>query len=227
LLRKIVFTAIMGIIVLIILLLLSGWLSMVEIALVSARKTRLEIENKKGKKSAQTALDLANNPNRFLSTSQIGITLISILTGMLSGEMFVDDLSKVLSQVAWLEPSAFVISKTLIVVVVTYFSLIIGELAPKRIGMGFAESVAMSMAKPMYVLSVIVMPFVWLLSKSTTLVIALLGLSKMGENKVTEEEIKAIVQEGFDDGEVQEVEQDIVERAFTSWESLFLSFYCY
>ena len=205
----------MGIFILVCLLLLSGWLSMVEIALVSARKTRLEIELKKGKKSAQTALELANNPNRFLSTCQLGITLISILSGLLSGELFVDYLAKTLSQITWLESSAFVISKILIVVVVTYFSLVIGELVPKRIGMGFAEKTAILSAGLMNLLSIITFPFVWLLSKSTTWVITLLGLSKMEENKVTEEEIKAIVQEGFDDGEVQEVEQDIVERVFS------------
>ena len=188
---------------------------MVEIALVSARKARLEVEIKKGKKSAKTALELANNPDRFISTSQLGITLISILTGLLSGELFVNDLSVVLSRISWLEPSAFIISKTLIVIVVTYFSLVIGELVPKRIGLGYAEKVAISLANPMNFVSLIAYPFVWLLSKSTVFVTSVFGLSRMDENKVTEEEIKAIVQEGFDDGEVQEVEQDIVERVFT------------
>ncbi len=205
----------MGIVIIICLLLLSGLFSMVEIALVSARKARLEVEIKKGKKSAKTALELANNPDRFISTSQLGITLISILTGLLSGELFVKDLSIVLSRISWLEPSAFIISKTLIVIVVTYFSLVIGELVPKRIGLGYAEKVAISFANPMNIVSLIAYPFVWLLSKSTVFVTSLFGLSRMDENKVTEEEIKAIVQEGFDDGEVQEVEQDIVERVFT------------
>jgi putative hemolysin len=188
---------------------------MVEIALISAKKTRLEIEIRKGKKSAKTALELAENPDRFISTSQLGITLISILTGLLSGELFVNDFSVVLSRISWLEPSAFVVSKTLIVIVVTYLSLIIGELVPKRIGLGYAEKVAVSLANPMNILSIIAFPFVWFLSKSTALVVSLFGLNQMEENKVTEEEIKAIVQEGFDDGEVQEVEQDIVERVFS------------
>ena len=111
----------MGIIVIVCLILLSGLLSMAEISFVSARKSRLEIEIKKGKKAARTALELANNPDRFISTSQFGITLISILTGFLSGELFVNDLAKVLSQVTWLESSAFAVSKTLIVIIVTYF----------------------------------------------------------------------------------------------------------
>ena len=205
----------MGIIIIVCLILLSGLLSMAEISFVSARKSRLEIEIKKGKKSAQTALELANNPDRFLSTVQIGITLISILLGLLSGELFVDDVSKILSRISWLEPSAYTISKTLIVVVVTYFSLVVGELVPKRIGMGFAEKVAIWTAGPMNLLSIITFPFVWLLSKSTALVMSLIGLNHIEESKVTEEEIKAIVKEGFDGGEVQEVEQDIVERVFT------------
>ena len=96
----------------------------------------------------------------------------------------------------------------------TYLTLIMGELVPKRIGMGYAERVSMLVAKPMYFLSKLALPFVWLLSKSTSLVIKITGIKANEENKVTEEEIKAIVKEGFDGGEVQEVEQDIVERVF-------------
>jgi len=205
----------MGIIIIVFLVMLSGLLSMAEISFVSARKSRLEIEIKKGRKSAQSALELANNPDRFLSTSQIGITLISILSGLLSGELFVNDFANVLSGISWIEPSALIISKILIVVFITYFSLVIGELVPKRIGMGFAEKVAMLTAGIMNFLSKIAFPFVWLLSKSTELVMSLLGLRHIEESKVTEEEIKAIVKEGLNDGEVQEVEQDIVERVFT------------
>ncbi|MDR0287360.1 MAG: hemolysin family protein [Clostridiales bacterium] len=205
----------MGIIILVCLILLSGLLSLAEIAFVSAKKSRLEIEIKKGKKSARTALDLANNPDRFLSTAQLGITLISILSGLLSGELFVQDFANVLSRIPWLETSAYIVSKTLIVFVITYLSLVIGELVPKRLGMGFAEKIAMLMASSVNFLALIAFPFVWLLSKSTGLVMSLMGLGHIEESKVTEEEIKAIVKEGFDGGEVQEVEQDIVERVFT------------
>ena len=106
------------------------------------------------------------------------------------------------------------VSKTTIVVIVTYLTLIMGELVPKRIGMGYAERVSMLVAKPMNFLSLVASPFVWLLSKSTALTVRLIGTDATEENKVTEEEIKAIVKEGFDVGEVQEVEQDIVERVF-------------
>lgn len=187
---------------------------MSEIALVSARKSRLEVEAKRGNKSARTALKLANEPDRFLSTIQIGITLIGILTGLYSGEAFAYDLAEHLRGIPFLSPYALVVSKTTIVVLVTYLTLIMGELVPKRIGMGYAEKVSMLVAGPMRLLSLIASPFVWLLSKSTALAVKLIGTDVSEESKVTEEEIKAIVKEGLDGGEVQEVEQDIVERVF-------------
>ena len=196
------------------LILLNGILSMSEIALVSARKARLELEAKRGNKSAQTALKLAGEPDRFLSTIQIGITLIGILTGLYSGEAFAYNLAEVVCHVPVLEPYALGLSKTVIVIIVTYLTLIMGELVPKRIGMGYAERVSMLVARPMFLLSKLALPFVWLLSKSTSFVIKITGIKANEENKVTEEEIKAIVKEGFDGGEVQEVEQDIVERVF-------------
>ena len=205
----------MEIILILGLILLNGLLSMSEISLVSARKARLESQVKKGKRSAQKALELAQKPDQFLSTTQIGITLIGILTGLFSGEAFARDLAGLLARVPWLEPYAVGISKLTIVVTVTYLTLVLGELVPKRIGMNFAEQVAELVAHPMDILSKIASPFVWILSKSTHGVIILLGLNRTGENKVTEEEIKAVVQEGFDSGEVQDVEQDIVERVFT------------
>ena len=204
----------MEIFIIIGLILLNGILSMSEIALVSARKARLELDAKRGNKSAQTALKLAGEPDRFLSTIQIGITLIGILTGLYSGEAFAYNLAEVVRHVPVLEPYALGVSKTIIVIIVTYLTLIMGELVPKRIGMGYAERVSMLVAKPMYFLSKLALPFVWLLSKSTSLVIKITGIKANEENKVTEEEIKAIVNEGFDGGEVQEVEQDIVERVF-------------
>lgn len=204
----------MEIFIIIGLILLNGVLAMSEIALVSARKARLELEAKRGNKSAQTALKLAGEPDRFLSTIQIGITLIGILTGLYSGEAFAYNLAEVVRHVPVLEPYALGLSKTVIVIIVTYLTLIMGELVPKRIGMGYAERVSMLVAKPMYLLSKLASPFVWLLSKSTALTIKITGIKANEDNKVTEEEIKAIVKEGFDGGEVQEVEQDIVERVF-------------
>ena len=197
------------------LIFLNGILSMSEIALVSSRKARLETLAKKGKKSAQKALELSKEPDRFLSTIQIGITLIGILTGLFSGEAFAGDLAVILSNISFIEPYSFAISKFIIVVIVTYLTLVLGELVPKRIGLSFSEQVAMIFSKPMDVLSKLTSPFVWVLTKSTKAVVSLIGLNHAGGNsKVTEEEIKAIVQEGVEGGEVQEVEHDIVERVF-------------
>ena len=204
----------MEIIIILALILLNGILSMSEIAMVSARKTRLETEAKRGNKSAKTALKLAQEPDRFLSTIQIGITLIGILTGLYSGETLANDFALLLSRITPLDAHALAVSKGIIVVIVTYLTLILGELVPKRIGMNAAEKVAKIVAPVMTFLSKIASPFVWLLSASTILVTKILGLKESKDGKVTEEEIKAIIKEGKDDGEVQEVEQDIVERVF-------------
>ena len=196
------------------LIVLNGVLSMSEIALVSARKSKLETDAKKGSKSAKAALDLANNPDVFLSTIQIGITLVGILTGIYSGDVLAQQLAPVIAKITPLQPYSLGIAQTLIVVIVTYLTLIIGELVPKRIGMTASERVSRLVARPMRLFSQIGRPFVWLLARSTNGVIRMLGLDKAGESKVTEEEIKAIIQEGTEDGEVQEVEQELVERVF-------------
>lgn len=199
--------------VIIALILLNGILAMSEIALVSVRKSFLSNQAKRGSKSAQTALDLANDPDKFLSTVQIGITIIGILTGIYSGNVLATQFSEILSGWGVSQSYAHVAAQTIIVVCVTYLTLVFGELLPKRIGMGVAEQAAKIVARPMYVLSVVASPFVWILSKSTSGIFNLLGL-KIQESKVTEEEIKSMIQESIEDGEVQEVEQDIVERVF-------------
>lgn len=204
----------MEIVIIIGLILLNGLLSMSEIAMVSARKSRLEADSKKGSRAARTALKLANSPDTFLSTIQIGITLIGILTGLYSGEVLAQSFGKVIATIEPLRTHAVAIAQTLIVAIVTYLTLIVGELVPKRIGMQAAEKVAKLVARPMNVLSKIALPFVWLLSKSTSGMLRLLGINTLGESKVTEDEIKAIIQEGTVGGEIQEVEQDIVERVF-------------
>ena len=205
----------MEIIIILILILLNGVLSMSEIALVSARKSRLETEARKGNKSASTALKLSNDPDRFLSTVQIGITLIGILTGLYSGQAFAADFAVVVAKIDFLAPYATTIAKTVIVIVVTYLTLVLGELVPKRLGMSRAESVSKAVSRPMNILSKIAHPLVWFLSKSTALIVRIFGIREDDSSKVTEEEIKAIVREGVSGGEVQEVEQDIVERVFS------------
>lgn len=195
------------------LILLNGIFAMSEVALISARKSRLSADAKNGNKSARTALKLANEPDRFLSTVQIGITLIGILTGIYSGNKIAADLTETMK--LWGIPAGYAsgVAQGVIVVVVTYLTIIFGELVPKRIGMTMAEKAAKVMARPMNFLSVIALPFVWLLAKSTEVMFNLLGI-KGEESKVTEEEIKSIIQEGAEDGEVQPVEQDIMQRVF-------------
>jgi putative hemolysin len=187
---------------------------MAEIALVTARKSKLENDAKRGNKAALKAFKLANQPEKFLSTVQIGLTLIGIITGLYSGDMAAKTIASWIELFPELQPYSIGIARTIIVIIVTYLTLVFGELVPKRIAMSNAEKVSRIIAGGMNLFSRIMSPFVWLLSSSTTLIVNLMGIKPSEENKVTEEEIKAIVKEGFDVGEVQEVEQDIVERVF-------------
>ena len=187
---------------------------MSEIALISARKNRLEIAAKKGNKNAQIALDLANSPNKFLSTVQIGITLIGILTGIYSGDKITHDVQEFVAGFEMLKPFAPSIAVGIVVVILTFFSLVLGELLPKRIGLNHPESIAKAVALPMKIVSIITAPFIWLLTHSTEFLLKVLQIKPTADGKVTEEEIKAIIKEGTEGGEVQEIEQDIVERVF-------------
>ena len=187
---------------------------MSEIALISARKNRLETAAKKGNKNAQIALDLANAPNKFLSTVQIGITLIGILTGIYSGDKITHDVEAFIMGFQVLKPFAPSIAVGIVVVILTFFSLVLGELLPKRIGLNHPESIAKAVAWPMKIISIITAPFIWLLTHSTEFLLKVLQIKPTADGKVTEEEIKAIIKEGTEIGEVQEIEQDIVERVF-------------
>jgi len=187
---------------------------MSEIALISARKNRLENAAKKGNASAKAALELANSPNKFLSTVQIGITLIGILTGIFSGDQITTDVKVFVEGFASLKPYADSIAVGIVVVILTFFSLVLGELLPKRIGLNHPEAIAKAVALPMKVISIITAPFIWLLTISTEFLLKVLMIKPSAEGKVTEEEIKAIIKEGTEGGEVQEIEQDIVERVF-------------
>ncbi len=203
----------MEIIILLALILLNGVFSMSEIALVSARKARLEGQVNKGDKRAKAALDLANHPDRFLSTVQIGITLIGILTGIYSGEKLTDDFVAFLNQWPALQAYSNGLATTIIVILLTYFSLVLGELVPKRLGLSRPEAIAKTMAKPMSVVSLITSPFVWLLTRSSYLILKLFNI-RSDSNQVTEEEIKAIISEGTEHGAIEEAEQEIIERVF-------------
>nr|WP_255645855.1 hemolysin family protein [Flavobacterium ammonificans] len=204
----------MELLIIFLLILLNGVFSMSEIALISSRKSRLETAAKKGSKTAKTALDLANSPNKFLSAVQIGITLIGILTGIYSGDKITEDVEFFVSGFSALQPYANSIAVGIVVVILTFFSLVLGELLPKRIGLNHPESIAKAIAMPMKFVSVVMAPFIWLLTSSTDFLLDILQIKPTADGKVTEEEIKAIIKEGTEVGEVQEIEQDIVERVF-------------
>ena len=187
---------------------------MSEIALVSARKTRLQFMARKGNKQAKRALELSNRPDRFLSAIQIGITLVGIFLGVYSGENIADDMQQIISKIDILQPYSHAIGLIIIVLLVTFFSLVLGELVPKQIGLAMPERIAKAIAYPIHIFSQVTKPFVWLLSISTNLIIKLLGIKASDEEKVTEEEIKSMIEEGTRHGEVQEVEKDIMDRVF-------------
>lgn len=205
----------MEFLILLLLILLNGLFSMSEIALVSARKRRLEAEQQRGDTRARAALQLANDPNRFLSTVQIGITLIGILTGIYSGENITADVQAAVQGMPLLAPYAHSIAVTIVVVLVTFFTLVLGELVPKRLGLAMPEPIAKAVAVPMRFLSLVAAPFIWLLTTSSDLLLRLLGVKAQLGGGVTEEEIRAMVLEGAEGGAVQAIEQDIVERVFT------------
>jgi putative hemolysin len=205
----------MEIFIIFILILLNGVFSMSEIALVSSRKIRLENAAKKGSSQAKEALKLANNPGKFLSTVQIGITLIGILTGIYSGEKITRNLEESLINLPYVGQYYETLAVVIVLIVLTFFSLVLGELVPKRIGMSNPEGISKVMARPMRWISIAVAPFVWLLSVTTDLLMKIIPVKSTSDEAMIEDEIKAIVQEGTHRGEVQEIEQDIVTRVFS------------
>jgi putative hemolysin len=205
----------MEILIIVILILLNGIFSMSEISLVSSRKFKLENAAKKGNAKAKTALDLINNPSRFLSTVQIGITVVSILTGVYSGEAFAHYFESWIASIAALKPYAHSIAVTIVVVMVTFASILFGELLPKRIGLIYPETIATAVAGPMLLLSKIAAPFIWLLTHTNDLFLKLFRIKHdIGDSMVSEEEIKAIIQESSEGGEIQAIEKNIVDRVF-------------
>lgn len=204
----------MEILIIGILILLNGVFSMSEIALISSSKFKLARTAKKGHIGAKKALALAESPNTFLSTVQIGITLIGILTGIYSGDKITGDLDRFVSQVAILAPYSETISVALVVIILTYFSIVFGELLPKRIGLAFPERVASLVATPMQLVSQITKPFIWLLAKSNDACLKILGITERREGPASEEEIASIIHESTLYGEIEQIEQDIVKRVF-------------
>jgi len=204
----------MEIFILLVLIFINGLFVMSEIALVSARKARLESQAEKGDTNARRALDLSNNPEKFLSAAQIGITLIAILTGVYSGERFSKDLQPVVEKIGYLKEYASTISTTIIVIIVTFLSIIFGELIPKQIGLLRAERIAKLVAGPMNVFARFTHPIVWTLNKISNIFFRIFNIRKSKDDAVTEEEIKTMITEGTEAGTIDEAEQVIINRVF-------------
>ncbi|MBC7934909.1 MAG: HlyC/CorC family transporter [Rhizobacter sp.] len=200
--------------ILLFLILLNAVFVMTEMALVSVRKGKLEALKNKGSFKAATALKLSENPDKFLSTVQIGITLISIITGLYSGEKFSKDLQPVFEKMEILQPYAASISTTIVVVIVTFLSIIFGELIPKRFALAKATQISLFVAPAMNFLSKLAYPIVGLLAFVSNSFFKIFKLNNVSDSAVTEEEIKAMVFEGSEHGEIEEDERDIIERVF-------------
>jgi putative hemolysin len=200
------------IVIILLLLLLNGVLAMAELAIVSARKARLQQRAEAGSAGARAALELANAPTHFLSTVQVGITLVGILAGAFGGATLAEELAKLLRPV--FGQSSDAVSLVLVVLAITYLSLIIGELVPKRLALSHAETLATILARPMRWLATLVGPAVRFLSFSTDLMLRLLRIRPSGEPPVTEEEIKIMLEQATEAGVVEEAEQKMVESVF-------------
>jgi putative hemolysin len=204
----------MEVFILLALIFVNGLFVMSEIALVSARKSRLESQAEKGDMAARKALELANKPEKFLSAAQIGITLIAILTGVYSGERFSQYLKPSIEKIDFLKEYAGTVATIIIVVIVTFLSIIFGELIPKQIGLLRAERIAKMVAGPMNGFATFTHPIVWLLNKISNIFFRIFNIKKSTDDAVTEEEIKTMITEGAEAGTIDEAEQEIIERVF-------------
>ncbi len=202
------------IIVIILLILLNGILAMSEIAIISVRKARLRQLSNEGNASARMALQLAESPGDFLSTIQVGITLVGVLAGAFGGVTIANQFVPYVSAVPALAPYSGAIAIASVVIVITYLTIIVGELAPKRIALNYAERISLLVALPMHYLSIIAMPIVRLLSLSTEAVLWGLKVKPSIEPPVTEEEIRVLISEGAAAGVFEEAESDMVESVF-------------
>lgn len=199
------------IVLIFVLLLINGLFSMSELAVVSARPIRLKQRAENGDAGAQTALDLAAAPDRFLSTVQIGITLIGILSGAFGGAGVASYLSEQFKQIPSIAAYADVISFSLVVAAITYFSLIFGELLPKSFALNYPERIAAAVARPMRFLSMLATPIVWFLSAPTRFILRLFRVHAVVEPPVTDDEIKGLIAQGTEAGVFEESEQDLLE----------------
>lgn len=205
-----------AIVVVLLLIVLNGLLSMTELAVVSSRKSKLQARAERGDKGARRALNLAEEPTHFLSAVQVGITLIGILAGAYGQQAIASELTVILGGAApALVPYAHVLSTALVVVLITYFSLIIGELVPKRLALIFPEAIASNMAGPISRLAMVMGPFVALLTLSTSGILKLFNIKDRDGSDVTQEEVETMIAEGTASGAIEPEEQEMIEEILT------------
>lgn len=202
------------VIVLVLLVLANGICSLAEIAIVGARKTKLREMAKDGNKNAEAALEVASHTEELFSTIQVGITSISILTGMFSGASLSGPVAKWLGEFPVIAPYADALALVLVMATVTYFSLIIGELAPKWIAIAVPEQAACLVARPMIWVATIFKPIVMFCTWSTRMVVSALGIHMTGEKPVSEDEIMVLLQQGARMGTFDKDEPEIIDRVF-------------
>jgi putative hemolysin len=200
------------IVVVLLLIVLNGVFAMSELALVSARRARLLVLERKGVAGAAAARTLTEEPQRFLPTVQVGITLVGMVAGVFGGARLAGTLSVALSRIGWLRPFADSLSLVLVVLLITYLTLVVGELVPKQLALRRPEAIAARIARPLATLSRITGPVVWLLSVSSALVLRLFGPARSRRAGVTEEELRALLAEGAQEGVLEAEERDIIER---------------
>ncbi|HXQ39262.1 MAG TPA: hemolysin family protein, partial [Anaerolineales bacterium] len=203
------------IIIIIVVILVNAIFVLSEMSVASSRKARLQQRINEGDKRAETVLDLIENPNLFLATVQIGITLVGVFVGAVGGATLSEPLSALLRRVPWLTDYADSIALAIVVIAITFFSIILGELVPKRIALHNPELIASALAGPMVIISKIFAPFVWLLGRITDFVLKTLGVQPGNEPPVTEEEIQLLIDQGTQAGVFEEAEHDMVEGVFS------------
>ncbi|ALN72336.1 hemolysin family protein [Aureimonas sp. AU20] len=202
---------IVNLLIVVFLIVLNGFFAMSELAMVSARRIRLQQMAQNGSRGATAALKLVDDPTGFLSTVQVGITLVGIFAGAFGASAFSTPVAEILVGIPLISVYADTIAFVLVVVLITYFSLILGELVPKRFALAHAESIAAFVAPSMRLIALIGAPIVWFLRFSTETVSKLVGASAVSENSVTEEEVKAMIAEGTESGVFEEKEREMLE----------------
>ena len=201
---------ILEIIIILILIILTGYLSMAELAVVSVRKAKMQKYIEEGNKNAEIVLELLEDPNEFLSTVQIGISLIGVLTGAFGGVTLAEPLANAISFIPYSQP----ISVAIVVIITTYLTLVVGEIVPKVIALNDPERISLKVAKSMVILEKVSKPVSFILAKSSSFLLWVLRIENKNDDVVTEEEIELMIKEGREDGTIEQEEEDIIKRVF-------------